>query len=872
MEAGHASYNAYIESMRDKEYPMLRDCVYLDHAGTTLYPKSLMDRFHQDMMTNLFGNPHSASSSSQLSTSRVEDARLRVLQWCNANPADFDVVFVANATGGAKLVAEALRTTAAGDGCSSSGGGFDYLYHRSCHTSLVGVREEARDSLCFETPAEVARWRGSGQGKLFDGAAATLIAYPAQSNMDGRKLPLAWSDQLRRSRPRGSGKVYTMLDAAALASTSPLDLSDAETAPDFTVLSFYKIFGFPDLGALIVRREAEPAFAGRRYFGGGTVEMVVACDSEQWHAPKRELLHERLEDGTLPVHSIVALHVAMDVHRNLFGPMSRVAWHLGHLADRLYEGLASLRHGNGTRVCALYSLRVSSTDSGPVIAFNVRSSTGTWVSLAEFEKLASLKNFHVRTGGVCNPGGIAAALGLRPWEMKKNFSSGLRCGSDNDIIAGKPTGVIRVSLGAMSTISDVDRFITFVAEFYVDHEAAVTTRVGRAVPVTSPQASATALCVHSITVYPIKSCGGYSIPQDVAWEVRPEGLVWDREWCLLHRGTRQALSQKRYPRMALLRPTLDFDAGVLRVAFRQSRRGSTSSSSSSGITVPLSHNPALFEPAAATNPFSPRVCGEEIAAHIYRDPHINNFFSDALGVSCVLARFPPSGGPEGMSTRHAKAHLQKHQLTANAGANGGFLPLRGLPGSFSAASPPSPPDSDSDTGSEAQQQRCRILLSNESPVLLISQSSLASLNEDVAAAGRGKQIPADVFRANVVIGPSSTSHISSLSPSSPAPAARTHGVAPDAEATLAPYAEDGWRTVRVGAQDFHMLGSCRRCHMICIDQETGEKGQEPFVTLSKTRRFDGKVFFGVHMGPVPKAGTSEYAMIRVGDVVLPSIG
>ena len=34
--------------------------------------------------------------------------------------------------------------------------------------------------------------------------------------------------------------------------------------------------------------------------------------------------------------------------------------------------------------------------------------------------------------------------------------------------------------------------------------------------------------------------------------------------------------------------------------------------------------------------------------------------------------------------------------------------------------------------------------------------------------------------------------------------------------------------------------------MVCIDQRSGEKNQEPFVTLAKTRRFDGRVLFGVH--------------------------
>lgn len=35
--------------------------------------------------------------------------------------------------------------------------------------------------------------------------------------------------------------------------------------------------------------------------------------------------------------------------------------------------------------------------------------------------------------------------------------------------------------------------------------------------------------------------------------------------------------------------------------------------------------------------------------------------------------------------------------------------------------------------------------------------------------------------------------------------------------------------------------------MVCIDQETGIRGDEPFSTLSKTRKIGGKVLFGRHV-------------------------
>ncbi|KAK4181597.1 putative molybdenum cofactor sulfurase [Triangularia setosa] len=820
-DAATSGYNAKVEAFREEEYPMLKGSVYLDHAGTTPYPKSLMDSFVRDMTSNLYGNPHSGSSSSQLTTSRIEDIRLRVLQFFNADPADFDVVFVANATAGIKLVVDALR--AAPDG-------FDYAYHQASHTSLVGIREEARNSLCLDD-RQVEEWV-TGQSP-FEGHGEdrpTLFAYPAQSNMDGSRFPLRWSETIRWDTKSSRSRTYTLLDAAAYVCSLPLDLSCVEKAPDFTVLSFYKIFGFPDLGALIVRRQAEEVFNTSKYFGGGTVDMVV-CLKEQWHAPRNQFLHERLEHGTLPIHNIIALDAAMDAHQRLFGSMKAVSKHTRFLLKRLDRGLRSIRHGNDRHVCTIYSPEPGpQVDGGPVVAFNIRNSQNAWVSLAEVEKLATLKGFHIRTGGVCNPGGIASALGLEPWEMRQNFSSGFRCGTDNDITAGKPTGIIRASLGAMSTISDVDAFVDFIAEFYQD----LTIPPALAVPTISPPIR-TDLVVRSISIYPIKSCGHFQVPPRVDWEVRPEGLAWDREWCLVHQGTGQALSQKRYPKMALIRPALDLGRGELGVRYI----GETGSHLPREISIPLSKNPSLFRPPATLGSRSSRVCGDEILAQTYVSTEINDFFSGALGVPCMLARFPPGG--QGKSMRHSKAHLQKHQLPLVTP----ILKTPHLPGSFPGDRPPSPPDSDT----ERSAQERRILLSNESPILAITLPSLNALNAEIRRTGskhRGEISP-DVFRANIVIGPASDT----------------------TRAPIEPYVEDTWSDLRIGddAHKFEMLGSCRRCHMVCINQETAEKGEEPFVTLSKTRRFDGKVFFGVHMAVTSK---TQFPSLRVGDVVVPS--
>jgi len=139
----------------------------------------------------------------------------------------------------------------------------------------VGVRELTKGAqYCFSDDEEVEDWLEGHIPKsklLNETGFPGLFAYPGQSNMTGRRLPLSWTAKLRNSVRPLHQDTYSLLDAAALATTTQLDFSDPDSAPDFTALSFYKIFGFPDLGALIVRRNSGGVLLWRKYFGGSTV-------------------------------------------------------------------------------------------------------------------------------------------------------------------------------------------------------------------------------------------------------------------------------------------------------------------------------------------------------------------------------------------------------------------------------------------------------------------------------------------------------------------------------------------------------------------------------------------------------------------------
>lgn len=62
--------------------------------------------------------------------------------------------------------------------------------------------------------------------------------------------------------------------------------------------------------------------------------------------------------------------------------------------------------------------------------------------------------------------------------------------------------------------------------------------------------------------------------------------------------------------------------------------------------------------------------------------------------------------------------------------------------------------------------------------------------------------------------------------------------------------------------------------MVCVDQMTAEKREEPFSTLAKTRRIGGRVLFGRHAGLSFLEGDDDGGgggqVVRVGDAVVPS--
>ena len=302
----------------------------MDHGGATIYAKSLVQEFSEAMLSSLWGNPHSENLPARTSGEMVDNIRAKALSFLGADPEQYDLVFVANATAAVKLVADSFYNL----GERTRSRNFWYGYHCEAHTSLLGVRELSSGNYhCFEGDDEVENWLSDPANASFSTQQSTslgLFAYPGQSNLSGRRLPKHWTGRIRNLAQLRN--TYTLFDAAALAMTTDLKrfFSDPHTAPDFTCLSFYKIFGFPDLGALVVRRASGHILNLRKYFGGGTVAQVFPLNGDTRIVKKAPGLgnqigewsiHDGLEDGTLPFHSILALGIAIDTHLKLYKSM-----------------------------------------------------------------------------------------------------------------------------------------------------------------------------------------------------------------------------------------------------------------------------------------------------------------------------------------------------------------------------------------------------------------------------------------------------------------------------------------------------------------------------------------------------------------------
>ena len=97
-----------IDELRKTDYVRLDygEHVYLDYTGGGIYAESQIEKHHQLLHNNVFGNPHSTNPTSQAATHLVEGARDYILKFFNADPNEYLAIFTSNASAALKLIGE----------------------------------------------------------------------------------------------------------------------------------------------------------------------------------------------------------------------------------------------------------------------------------------------------------------------------------------------------------------------------------------------------------------------------------------------------------------------------------------------------------------------------------------------------------------------------------------------------------------------------------------------------------------------------------------------------------------------------------------------------------------------------------------------
>eukprot|EP01029_Cantina_marsupialis_P026837 TRINITY_DN730_c0_g1_i1.p1 TRINITY_DN730_c0_g1~~TRINITY_DN730_c0_g1_i1.p1 ORF type:complete len:766 (-),score=207.58 TRINITY_DN730_c0_g1_i1:448-2745(-) len=666
----------YINTIRaNGQLDHYKRIVHLDHAAATVYTKDQLLECNNKLLECAFGNPHSQNEVGHNTSREINQMRQRVLEFVNANPNEYSVIFTSGATASLRIVGESFPWT--DDSI--------FGYTRQNHNSVIGIRGILPSEKLKQFSVESVNDGSLDMSIMFPESGKHLLAIPGECNFSGKKINLQKLEELKSQRKN----VYCLIDTAKLVSTSKLDLSKLPNLVDFCSISFYKIFGYPcGVGALIIRSSLLPLL-NKKYFGGGTVGMVVtsANRSEVQFRPGVE----RFEDGTLPFTSIIQLGPGFDQIEKV-GGMVEIQKHTHGLMRSCLDKLSALKHSNGSSVCRLYSsvdtsapIEETMEQHGSIIAFSLLAADGTIVGHSQVERLAGMRNIQMRTGCFCNPGACAEAAGLSDDELVRNAAEGHVCWDSMDVLHGKATGACRISFGYSSTNKDIDAFIDFVEEYFVEKEMSVAseTTINAEEMKTTPDGP----ILEDIVLFPIKSCGGVHTKK---WALSSSGhLLFDREWMLVDASTGRSLTQKQIPAMCLLQPSIDLKTMIMNVSYPES----------GSIDIPLideSLNAVCDDPEICGNKRPSNDCGDEAS----------RFFSSILGRPCYLVR----------SSKNKNSSTKKNTATKRR-------------------------------GQKTEQKN----FANSAQFLLSSVESILDLEKRVRERGSDAPVSIDAFRPNLVV-------------------------------------------------------------------------------------------------------------------------
>ena len=426
------NYPSDLMKIRKNVFRHLKNTTYLDYTGAGVY----MDKAFNEYASDLTESFHFDKKK------EMEEVRNEVLKFVGADPKIYSCIFVQSATQALKLVGENFPWKPESK----------YIFTRLNHNSVVGIRKFAINNgaefHAVNSPKDVYEFDDP------DSHAKNLLAFPLEENFAGKKFdPEEVKNILQNKTLRERWFIFG--DAAAYLPTNPLNLGELDY--DAICMSFYKIIGYPNTGALVIKKKLLEALQKKTYLSN-SVNFSSTENSK--------FVLNSFEDDEPPFNLNLAVKYGLR-ELNKIG-MKNIQKHVAELTDKLYDGLSKLSHSNGVDAVRIYGNHGQGIErQGGIVAFNMMRTADKFFGYFDVVKSASESGFHLRGGCHCNPGACFENIGLQESEVRKYFDAKKTCGDENDVINDVPLGAIRASFGWASTEEDVDDFLKWLTASYV---------------------------------------------------------------------------------------------------------------------------------------------------------------------------------------------------------------------------------------------------------------------------------------------------------------------------------------------------------------------------------------------------------------------
>jgi cysteine desulfurase/selenocysteine lyase len=280
-----------------QDFPMLgrslhgKPLLYLDNAGSSLKPRSVLDR-HRNFYEFEYANTNEENSLSQNATKAVADVRSSIANLLGASSPD-EIVFLRSATEAVNLVAYAFERSQlqAGDEIVVT-----EMEHDSNFLPWQIACERSGAKLRIAAVARSGELDLDGLEKLLS-ERTKMIAVAHVSNVFGTIYPVAEIGAIAK----GHGIPF-FVDGAQAAPHLPVDV--AKIGCDFYGFSAHKMGGPTGVGVLYGRREWLEKLPP--YQVGGVMVSSLSATSHEWKpVPKK------FEAGTEAIAEIVAFGPAV---------------------------------------------------------------------------------------------------------------------------------------------------------------------------------------------------------------------------------------------------------------------------------------------------------------------------------------------------------------------------------------------------------------------------------------------------------------------------------------------------------------------------------------------------------------------------------